>query len=82
MTQQLQSANCNRVARWFAKSRGRYGKVMMAFHRDQDGLKSVEMLLIIFIAAIILIAFIKVFFPEVLTKVKGKVMELLGMSAG
>lgn len=56
--------------------------IATSFDRDQTGLKAVEMLLIIFVAAIILIAFLKLFFPEVLQKVKAKVMELLGMEAG
>jgi Flp pilus assembly pilin Flp len=50
-----------------------------AFHRDERGLSTVEILLIIFVAAIILIGFLKIFFPEVLQRVKGKVMELLDM---
>ena len=51
-----------------------------SFHQDEGGLKVVEMLLIIFVVAIILIGFLKVFFPDVLSKVKEKMMELLGMS--
>jgi hypothetical protein len=50
-----------------------------SFNRDERGLKVVEMLLLIFVAAIILIGFLKIFFPEVMDKVKTKVMELLGM---
>lgn len=50
-----------------------------SFHQDEKGLKVVEMLLIIFVAGIILIGFLKIFFPDVLKKVKDKVMELLGM---
>jgi folate-dependent phosphoribosylglycinamide formyltransferase PurN len=50
-----------------------------SFDRDERGLKVVEMLLLLFVAAIILIGFLKIFFPEVLQKVKDKVMELLGM---
>ena len=57
-------------------------RTIILFHQDEQGLKSVEMLLLIFIAAIILIAFLKIFFPEVSQRVKGKVMELLGMQAG
>lgn len=52
-------------------------RAIILFHQDEQGLKSVEMLLLIFIAAIILIAFLKIFFPEVVQRVKGKVMELL-----
>jgi Flp pilus assembly pilin Flp len=54
-------------------------KLAAAFHRDERGLKVVEMLLLLFVAAIILIGFLKIFFPEVLQRVKGKVMELLDM---
>lgn len=56
--------------------------IAKSFNRDETGLKVVEMLLIIFVAAIILIGFLKVFFPNVLQKVSDKVNELLGMSAG
>lgn len=62
-----------------AENLTRLRNVAVSFNRDERGLKVVEMLLLIFVAAIILIGFLKIFFPEVLEKVKGKVMELLGM---
>ena len=58
---------------------GRLRAVARSFDKDERGLSTVEILLIIFVAAIILIGFLKIFFPEVLSKVKEKVMELLGM---
>lgn len=69
----------NHGARTTGGRRGVLQNAAAAFHRDENGLKVVEMLLIIFVAAIILIGFLKIFFPEVLQRVKGKVMELLGM---
>ena len=58
---------------------GGLGRAAASFHRDEQGLSTVEILLIIFVAALILIGFLKIFFPEVLQRVKGKVMELLDM---
>jgi Flp pilus assembly pilin Flp len=58
---------------------GRLKAVAASFHRDENGLKVVEMLLIIFVAALILIGFMKVFFPHVMDQVKAKVDKLLEM---
>ena len=55
--------NGKRSARFYLT---RLRSMAISFNRDEDGLKVVEMLLIIFVAAIILIGFLKVFFPEVL----------------
>jgi hypothetical protein len=71
-----------RQANLITASLTRLRRGAVSFNRDERGLKVVEMLLLIFVAAIILIGFLKVFFPEVLEKVKARVMELLGMEVG
>jgi Flp pilus assembly pilin Flp len=55
---------------------GRIRRTVLAFHREEQGVKSVEALLLIFVAAIILIGMLRLFFPELLSQVKHKLQEL------
>lgn len=55
---------------------------ILTFHRDERGLSTVEALLLIAVAAIILIGLLRVFFPELFDQVRGKIQELFSTSVG
>jgi Flp pilus assembly pilin Flp len=54
----------------------RAGRRLSAFHREERGLNTVESLLLIAVAAIILIGLLRVFFPELFNQVRQKIQEL------
>lgn len=57
-------------------------RTLSAFHREEQGLNTVEALLLIAVAAIILIGLLRVFFPELFNQVKEKIRELFSTTVG
>jgi len=57
-------------------------RIWKAFHAEESGLGTVEMILLLFAAVVILIALIALFNSEVWPQVKAKIKSLLGMSPG
>jgi Flp pilus assembly pilin Flp len=60
----------------------RVRRPLLAFHREERGLNTVEALLLIGVAAIILIGLLRVFFPELFNQVKEKIRELFSTTVG
>jgi len=59
-----------------------FGGLLNSFNRDERGLSSVEALLLIAAAAIILIGLLRVFFPELFNQVRQKIQELFSTTVG
>lgn len=69
----------NRVGA-MASKRERLLTYLRKFHEGEEGLTTVETLLLIFVAIVILLAVVKFIFPSVWDQVKAKIQELIGGS--
>jgi Flp pilus assembly pilin Flp len=62
----------------FAALSHRVRQAVRSFYKDEDGLSTVEMLLLLFIGLVIVIAIIKFVFPNVWNVIKNQINNLLG----
>ena len=60
----------------------RLKRYLRDFNRDEDGLNSVEVIILLFVAAVILIGFFTLIWPNIKDAVIRKLTELFNTTAG
>jgi len=70
--QEVQTSGENRPSR-----ASRLRRRLSAFHKGEEGLEAVETVIIIFVGVLILLAVVNFFFPQVWTKLKAAINDLL-----